>query len=69
MSEPAETAERCWEPGWEGHASAQRHRLSLLPLTDKLEWLEQAHLVVRHMQTRTADETQSEGGARPERSA
>ena len=68
MSEPPETAERCWEPGWEGHAREQRRRLSLLPLTDKLEWLEQAHLVVRHMQTRTADEAQSAGRAPAERS-
>jgi hypothetical protein len=56
MDETTTTVEREWAEGWEGHERAQRERLSLLPLTDMLEWLEHAHRVVRHMQDRVADE-------------
>jgi len=41
--------ERHWEPGWEGHARAQRARLARLPLWEKLEWLESAHRIVLHI--------------------
>jgi len=42
--------ERCWERGWDGHERMQRRRLALLPLPDKLLWLEQAQRVVMHLQ-------------------
>ena len=38
-----------WERGWEGHEIEQLRRLAELPLADKLEWLEDAHHVVRHL--------------------
>lgn len=43
------TDEHEWELGWEGHARAQRRRLSKLPLVTKLEWLEEAQRVVEHL--------------------
>jgi len=49
-NEPAD--ERVWEQGWEGHERAQQERLSKLPFAKKLEWLEQAHRLVRKMQER-----------------
>ena len=42
-------AERIWERGWGGHERAQRLRLARLTLREKLEWLEAAHRMVRHM--------------------
>ncbi len=39
--------EREWERGWEGHREAQRRRLARLPLREKLQWLEEAHRLVR----------------------
>ncbi len=44
-----ERDERSWEDGWDGHERAQRERLAELPLPDKLDWLEQAHALVRHL--------------------
>lgn len=48
-TEGAPPDERVWERGWDGHARAQRLRLARLPLSDKLDWLEEAHRVVRHL--------------------
>jgi hypothetical protein len=39
-----------WPRGWEGHERAQRRRIARLPLSEKLEWLEQAYKVARHLQ-------------------
>ena len=50
MSETGQSNERCWERGWEGHTEAQLRRLARRPLPEKLEWLEQAHRVARHLQ-------------------
>lgn len=41
--------EAIWERGWEGHEAHQRQRMSSLPLSEKLRWLEQAHHLVLHM--------------------
>lgn len=41
--------DRYWEQGWEGHERAQRRRLAALPLSEKLQWLEEAHRLVLHM--------------------
>lgn len=38
-----------WERGWDGHESHQRERLSRLPLSEKLRWLEEAHYLVLHL--------------------
>ncbi len=37
---------RTWETGWQGHTSAQLRRLALLPFSEKLKWLEEAHHLV-----------------------
>jgi hypothetical protein len=42
-----------WEQGWGGHASQQLERLSRFPLSEKLQWLEEAHHLVLHL-TRAA---------------
>jgi len=39
-----------WEVGWEGHAQAQRLRTARLTMIQKLQWLEDAHRVVTHLQ-------------------
>ena len=38
-----------WERGWDGHERQQLARLSRLPLSEKLRWLEEAHHLVRHL--------------------
>lgn len=38
-----------WEQGWGGHEAQQRQRLSKLPLTETLRWLEEAHHLVLHL--------------------
>ena len=42
--------ERVWEAGWEGHELAQRRRLAKLTLAEKLDWLEEAHRLVKRLQ-------------------
>jgi hypothetical protein len=39
-----------WPRGWDGHERAQRRRIARLTLSEKLEWLEQAYRVARHLQ-------------------
>ena len=41
--------EHVWEPGWEGHELAQRRRLAKLTLAEKLDWLEEAHRLVKRL--------------------
>ena len=55
--------QRIWERGWDGHSLAQQRRLASLPFADKLEWLEHAHQVVRHLRE------PGTGGASAERSS
>ena len=50
MSEDQSEQDDGWDRGWDGHERAQRRRLARLPLAEKLEWLEQAYRVVRHLQ-------------------
>ena len=38
-----------WERGWEGHERSQRRRLSKLPLSQKLQWLEEAQQVIENL--------------------
>ena len=44
--------ERVWERGWLDHEHRQRERLAMLPLAEKLQWLEDAHRLVRHLTDR-----------------
>lgn len=41
--------ERVWEDGFEGHERLQRQRQAQLPLEEKLEWLEEADALARHL--------------------
>jgi hypothetical protein len=38
-----------WEQGWDGHHEQQLRRLARLSLPQKLQWLEEAHRLVRQM--------------------
>jgi len=38
-----------WERGGDGHETQQRERLSRRPLSEKLQWLEEAHHLVLHL--------------------
>jgi hypothetical protein len=38
-----------WESGWSDHQAQQLRRLASLTLADKLEWLEDAQRLVRHL--------------------
>ena len=49
MTAPGEHRE--WEQGWQGHADAQARRMAALSLAEKLDWLEDAHALVIHMQS------------------
>ena len=48
MTNPPEQRE--WERGWPGHADAHARRMAALSLAEKLDWLEDAHALVIHMQ-------------------
>ena len=47
MTEQA--GEVVWENGWDDHQQRQLRRLAELSLADKLEWLEEADRLVRHL--------------------
>jgi hypothetical protein len=44
------TQNRQWEHGWDEHNTMQLRRLARLSLEEKLEWLEEAHRLVRQME-------------------
>ena len=48
MNDTASPEERLWEQGWDGHLKAQRRRTAALPLTEKLQWLEEAQRLLAH---------------------
>jgi hypothetical protein len=52
MSETDESdpEQRLWENGWDGHEQQQRLRMANLPFWKKLEWLEEAHRLVRQFE-------------------
>lgn len=54
---------RAWEQGWDGHRVDQLRRLARLPLAEKLQWLEEAACVVRHL-SGSAAEAKNRGGVR-----
>jgi hypothetical protein len=41
-----------WEQGWDDHKRRQMQRLAALSLEEKLDWLEQAHRLILHMQSK-----------------
>jgi hypothetical protein len=43
---------RAWDAGWDAHQRAQQGRLARLSLIEKLEWLEEAHRLARHLSRR-----------------
>lgn len=53
MNDHEPGAERTWERGWEGHVRAQRQRLAMLPLADKLRWLEEAQETAERLRRST----------------
>lgn len=64
MSRREDTA---WETGWAGHEAQQRRRLASLTLADKLEWLEEAQRLLRHLSAARRDSAVLEEPARRER--
>ena len=42
---------RRWESGWEEHEALQHNRVSRLPLSGKILWMEEAHRMVRSLQS------------------
>lgn len=58
-TDPTHDPQRIWESGWEDHEFQQLQRLAKLSFPEKLAWLEEAHRLVRHMQSRTAQTDQS----------
>jgi hypothetical protein len=42
--------QRVWERGWDEHERLQLVRMAKLSLAQKLEWLEQAHRLVRQFE-------------------
>lgn len=50
--------------GWDGHERAQLRRLATLPLAEKLQWLEEADELVRHLRRGHASRP---GAAKPTR--
>lgn len=50
MAEPLSEQDQ-WPKGWDGHESAQLRRLARLTFAQKLEWLEEAGRMVRHMRS------------------
>ena len=59
--------ETIWERGWDGHHQEQLRRLASLPLAEKLEWLEEAHSLIRHLAAGVSDAV-TEHGSRKRRS-
>jgi len=44
-----ENDDREWERGWDGHEDAQLRRLARLPMTEKLQWLEEAQRLAERL--------------------
>lgn len=51
MPENETPLEGTWDVGWEGHERAQLLRMAAQPLPLKLRWLEEAQIVVEHLQS------------------
>ncbi|MEK7330660.1 MAG: hypothetical protein AAB113_07645 [Candidatus Eisenbacteria bacterium] len=58
--------ERGWDVGWEGHSLAQLRRMARLPLSEKLDWLEEAQRLATRLAAGTrAETTRREDGEGP----
>lgn len=55
-----------WDEGFEGHSLAQRQRMARMTLTEKLDWLEEAHRFVLAMQAKAKLESSDESSRAPE---
>ena len=64
MADSGLADDQLWESGWEGHSLAQRRRLARLPLTAKLEWLEQAQRLVQHLRREPPRRAEESGPSR-----
>lgn len=49
-AQPTSDDEHPWEVGFDGHQRAQQARMAKWSLKQKIEWLEQAHYMVLHLQ-------------------
>ena len=49
-AQPSPDNEHLWEVGFDGHQRAQQARMAKWTLKQKIEWLEQAHYMVLHLQ-------------------
>jgi hypothetical protein len=38
-----------WDVGFDGHRRAQQRRLARMSFAEKLDWLEEAHELVKHL--------------------
>ena len=59
VNKKADIREQVWEHGWEDHDRRQMERLAALPLSEKLVWLEEAHRLVLHVQSKRAKGTEA----------
>lgn len=50
MGESRESDDELWPRGWEGHERDQLRRSAQIPFPVKLQWLEDMHRMVRHME-------------------
>jgi len=64
MADDDQGPEREWERGWDGHLRAQRRRLAELPLSEKIQWLEDAQQLLEHMK-RHRENRGSDAAGRP----
>ncbi len=49
--------ERVWEKGWPGHKKAQMMRMSSLPFSHKLAWLEEMHVLLVKLGDKRKDQS------------
>lgn len=61
MDERAGAETPVHQDGWEDHEKARRLRVARLSLIDKLQWLEEAHRVARHLEASRRARRPSEG--------
>jgi len=54
-----------WEQGWDSHDREQLIRLSRLSLAQKLQWLEEAHRLVRQLKGNVRSPRQSDATSNP----
>jgi hypothetical protein len=58
--------DEAWETGWDGHEAQQLRRLASLTLAAKLEWLEEAQRLLRHLSAARRDSAEVKELARRE---